>query len=386
MICLLLSAVSIFDSDTASADELSTVKLKVGFCRLDGFFEYDSNGDECGYGVDYLNEISKFSSIHFDYSYIKVKSWEELPGLLKSGSIDIIMPASEPVNASSELSFTTEDIMTTYHAIMTKKNRGDLYYDDYSSIGRMKIAITKQLLDYVGMKSYLKSINVYKNLVYYNDYNECKQALDDEKVDGVISNVMDLTDDMKILNKFSVSHNYIVMKNTNPYYKNVNKALTELKLAEPTFENALNVKYYPDRINTPLGKYEENYLRKNNTLNVAVYDDYKPISYYDKKSHKYKGIAVDLMDKLGEKLGIKFRYFAINTKDPYDMFNSTKTDIVLPVYVDDLMYYKTKSLFDSDISSLFSVLTNFCNDFNNSNSNRFSEIPLGTDLSSISKK
>lgn len=26
-----------FCSDTASADELSTVKLKVGFCRLDGF-------------------------------------------------------------------------------------------------------------------------------------------------------------------------------------------------------------------------------------------------------------------------------------------------------------------------------------------------------------
>lgn len=37
IICLLLSAVCIFDSDTASADELSTVKLKVGFCRLDGF-------------------------------------------------------------------------------------------------------------------------------------------------------------------------------------------------------------------------------------------------------------------------------------------------------------------------------------------------------------
>ena len=162
IICLLLSAVCIFDFDTASADKLSTVKLKVGFCQLDGFFEYDSNGDEYGYGVDYLNEISRFSSIHFDYSYIKVKSWEELPGLLKSDSIDIMMPVSESVKALSELSFTTEDIMTTYHAIMTKKNRGDLYYDDYNSIGRMKIAITKQLLDYVGMKSYLKSINVYK--------------------------------------------------------------------------------------------------------------------------------------------------------------------------------------------------------------------------------
>lgn len=37
MICLLLSAVSIFDSDTASADELSTVKLKVGFAGLTDF-------------------------------------------------------------------------------------------------------------------------------------------------------------------------------------------------------------------------------------------------------------------------------------------------------------------------------------------------------------
>ena len=45
-------------------------------------------------------------------------------------------------------------------------------------------------------------------------------------MDGVISNVIDLTGDMKILNKFSVSHNYIVMKNTNPYYKDVNKALS----------------------------------------------------------------------------------------------------------------------------------------------------------------
>ncbi|MBU5479472.1 transporter substrate-binding domain-containing protein, partial [Eubacterium sp. MSJ-13] len=265
------------------------------------------------------------------------------------------MPASEPLKkTSSKLSYTTEDIMTTYHSIMTKKNRGDLYYEDYDGIDKMKIAVTKQLLQYTGMTSYLKSINVYDNLVYFDDYNECKAALDEGDVDGLISNVMDQTSDMKILSKFSVTHNYIVMKNNNPYYKDVNKALTDLKLAEPTFQSDLNEKYYPDRVYTPLGKYEINYLKNNKTLNVATYSDYRPISYYDKKKHKYKGIAIDLMNEVAKNLGIKFNYFAIDTENPYDMLENTKTDIVMPVYVDNIMFYKkyliTKSLFDSDIN------------------------------------
>ena len=351
----MLTGMFLIHGENVSADESSMATLKVGFCQLDNFFDYDSSDNECGYGVDYLNEISKFSSIHFEYSYIKVKSWEDLTKLLLSGNIDIIMPASEPLKkTSSKLSYTTEDIMTTYHSIMTKKNRGDLYYEDYDGIDKMKIAVTKQLLQYTGMTSYLKSINVYDNLVYFDDYNECKAALDEGDVDGLISNVMDQTSDMKILSKFSVTHNYIVMKNNNPYYKDVNKALTDLKLAEPTFQSDLNEKYYPDRVYTPLGKYEINYLKNNKTLNVATYSDYRPISYYDKKKHKYKGIAIDLMNEVAKNLGIKFNYFAIDTENPYDMLENTKTDIVMPVYVDNIMFYKkyliTKSLFDSDIN------------------------------------
>lgn len=354
VICIILLFACMFLKESVSAAESSIVKLKVGFCKLDGFFDYDSAGNECGYGVDYLNEISKFSSTHFEYSYIKVKSWEELSGLLKEGKIDIMMPVSESSKALDDRSYTTEDIMTTYHSIMTKKNRGDLYYEDYESMNKMKIAVTKKLIDYIGMSSYLKTIKVYDNLVYYDDYNQCKEALDNGCVDGLISNIMDLTSDMKILSKFSVSHNYIVMKNGNPYYKDINKALTELKLAEPTFQNDLNQRYFPERVYTPFGKYELKYVYNNRILNVATYSDYKPISYYDKKSQKYKGIAIDLMNEVGKNLGIEFKYYPIDTKDPYDMLNNTKINIVMPVYADNKMYYKkyfiTKSLFDSDIN------------------------------------
>ena len=131
IVLMMFLGISLFYSDTASADESSIVKLKVGFYQLDNFFDYDSSGNECGYGVDYLNEISKFSSIHFEYSYIRVRSWEDLSKFLENGKLDIIMPVSEPLKTSStgsHFSYTTEDIMTTYHSIMTKKKRGDLFY------------------------------------------------------------------------------------------------------------------------------------------------------------------------------------------------------------------------------------------------------------------
>ena len=60
IVLMMFLGISLFYSDTASADESSIVKLKVGFYQLDNFFDYDSSGNECGYGVDYLNEIQIF--------------------------------------------------------------------------------------------------------------------------------------------------------------------------------------------------------------------------------------------------------------------------------------------------------------------------------------
>ena len=60
------------------------------------------------------------------------------------------------------------------------------------------------------------------------------------------------------------------------------------------------------------------------------------------------------MDEVAENLGIKFNYFSIDTENPYDMLENTKTDIVMPVYVDNVMFYRkyfmTKSLLNSNIN------------------------------------
>ena len=50
---IILTGTCLVCKSTVSANESSVVRLKVGFYELDGFFGYDSNNNECGYGVDY---------------------------------------------------------------------------------------------------------------------------------------------------------------------------------------------------------------------------------------------------------------------------------------------------------------------------------------------
>ncbi len=168
-------------------------------------------------------------------------------------------------------------------------------------------------------------------------------------VDAVISNVMDLTDDMKILDKFAVTKNYITTVKDSPYYTIINNAMRELELENPSFSTKLYEKYYPERTVEPYTKDEINYINNSETLKVAVYTNREPVCYYDEKEARFKGIAIDLAEKLSTNIGIKFEYVAITTDNPRDMLS--EADLVMPVTkeFDDDDYFVTHSLLDSEI-------------------------------------
>lgn len=50
------------------------ITLRVAYYPLTGFFEYDEDGNEVGYGVELLDMISKYSGIEFEY--VAAESWK----------------------------------------------------------------------------------------------------------------------------------------------------------------------------------------------------------------------------------------------------------------------------------------------------------------------
>ncbi len=249
---LLLSGVALAKG---SSDRAS---LRVAFYPLEGFFEYDAAGREIGYGVELLDRISRYTGIRFTYVY--ADSWENTKELLVSGQADVRMPATPPPTPSKALGYTQHSILDTYYAVLTLKSRDDLFYEDLNTLKTLKYAISRSLYRSASLALPLQKVGIStENLGFFDNYSDCRDALESGSVDALISNIMDMNANMKQLGRFSTVSSYITMPIGSPELTTLNDALAQIKLEDPTFLADLYKKWFPERIQTPLTR-EENQL------------------------------------------------------------------------------------------------------------------------------
>ena len=78
---------------TASADEQSnnqTVKTSIFY--FEGYHMKDEDGSLTGYGIEFLNLVSEYSHLNFQYTGYD-RSWGEMLTMLKNGEIDVVTSA-----------------------------------------------------------------------------------------------------------------------------------------------------------------------------------------------------------------------------------------------------------------------------------------------------
>ncbi|MEA4941763.1 MAG: transporter substrate-binding domain-containing protein [Oscillibacter sp.] len=304
--------------------------LKVAFCPLDGFFEYDVSGNETGYGVELLNKLTQYTGITFEY--VAASSWESTRQMLLSGEADLRMPVSLPTAPSAILSYSNHPVLNTYHVLMTLKSNEELYYCDYDSFHSLKIAVSGRLLASTNIASCLPGLGISEDqLVICSEYNECRAKLNAGEVDAVISNVMDLSDDMKMLARFNNATNHISMRLNDPSLALLDDALGQLELDEPLFLSDLYKKWFPERVSVPLTKTESDYVASVGTLRFAFADDEGYLSRLE--DGEYKGYFPALAKRLCEKLGVEYEAVSRDMLEELDAQGKT---VVLSGYSHDL--------------------------------------------------
>ncbi|MEG0899060.1 MAG: transporter substrate-binding domain-containing protein [Oscillospiraceae bacterium] len=319
--------------------------LKVAFYPMEGFFEYDENGKECGYGVDYLDQISRYTGIEFKYIYIK--DWEKCEPYLDDGKVDLVLPAEVDPTKPKNPQYLDESIMDTYHAVMTLKSRNDIYYDDTSALRKLKIAVPAYCMRFQYLLDFFEENFESENVIEYETYNECETAMRDNEVDLVIASIIDSKKDMKTIKRFGALNNYIKMRVADPYYDKINDSLLTIHLNMPSFKSDLFAKYY-NRLNIlPYTQKEVNYINKNSIIRVATYSDRVPLSYYDNTTHKFSGIIVDTFKLLEDKTGLKFEFVSMpKSVTPIEGLAATDADLVIPCL--ERKYYNNTDVFISE--------------------------------------
>lgn len=312
LMTLILGKVFPIFSEVSEAATKRDVVLKVAFYELDGFFEYNEEGEEVGYGVDVLNKITQYTGIRFEY--VHSNTWEDTKKMIIAGEADIRMPASKPSSPSETLSYTNESIMNSYYAIMAKKDREDLYYGDNEKLSQIKIAAYSYFFNKPEVEKYLTSIGVTMDqITMCSNYEECKALLDENKVDAVISDVMDLSDDLKTIARFNSLSSYISLDINSPYLDAIDEAVSQIKLSEPMYLNDRYKYYYPERTNMPLTKNEIEYISNLGKITFVMKDNSGYLSRNE--NGEFVGICPKISKIICDKLNVKYD---IITKKEYE--------------------------------------------------------------------
>ena len=327
---LLLTVGLVLPCAASGRPQRSSAVLKVAFYPLDGFFEYDASGNETGYGVELLDKLTQYTGITFDY--VAASSWESTRQMLLSGEADIRMPVSLPTAPSATFSYCNHPILNTYHVLMTLKSNTELYYCDYDSFRSLKIAVSGRLLAGSNIAACLPSLGIGEDqLVICSEYNECRAKLNAGEADAVISNVMDLSDGMKMLARFDNATNHISMRPDDPAHVLLDDALGQLELDEPFFLSDLYKKWFPERVSVPLTKAESDYVASAGILRFAFADHEGYLSRLE--DGDYKGYFPALSKLLCEKLGVE--YEAVS-RDMLDKLDAQGKTVILSGYSHDL--------------------------------------------------
>ncbi len=305
--------------------------LKVAFYPLDGFFEYDACGNETGYGVELLDKLSQYAGVSF--TYVAADSWDSTRDMLAEGKADLRMPVSMPLIPSSTPGMSSHAILNTYHALMTLNSKQGLYYCDYDAFGDLRVAISDSLLSRDVIASRLSEFGISEDqLRVCGDYGEARAMLDSGMADAVISNVMDLKDDMKILARFDNTTNHILMRQDDPALSLLDSAMDRLEINEPLFLSGLYKKWFPERVCVPLTRAEVEYVAGIGGLRFAFAEEEGYLSRLE--DGVYKGFYPALAEFLCEKLGVE--YEAVSRDTPTT--DAQGEPLILPGYSNNLLH------------------------------------------------
>lgn len=286
------------------ADEKDTVR--VGIYQMEGFHSYNEYGELEGYCIDYLNVVAGVTG--WQYEYVEVADFMDGCNKLESGEIDLIAPAMMSDVRKAKFAYSELDFGTEFTVLITENARDDLYYEDYEHFSDLKVAVLNNypLTEY--FITYMKIHGFTSELVYFDTIEESKEAMKNGAVDAVVTSIMDMDENDKLLARFTPQPFYFLTnKNNTKLLGELNAAMNQVQNTYPILLDELLVTYYPIYELQFYTRDELEYVENADTLRVAYVPERRPLSFKNEKG-ELEGISRAIFDKIAEISGLKFEY------------------------------------------------------------------------------
>ena len=341
-VCMIFSHLTAYAAEGSSQHET----VKVGFFAMDGYHMMDEEGNRSGYGYDFLRLMARYWDV--DYEYVGYdQSWDDMQQMLEYGEIDMVTSARKTPDREEKFDFS-RPIGTNYGMLTVRSDNSTIVDGNYSTYNGMRVALlngntrNKEFADFADNKgfTYVPS--------YFDTTAEMEEALQSEKVDAIVTSSLRKTNNERIVDKFSSSDFYVIVKKGNTELLNeINYAINQMNAVEGDWKTTLYNKNY-ESIETKNLEYTEReksiiaQYSKDNPIRVLCDPTRYPYSYNE--NGEMKGIIPDYFRKIADYAGISYEFLTPATRDEYIAYQKNKeaTDMSIDARLETDNYAETK--------------------------------------------
>lgn len=328
-----ISTTSIYAAVDTAEDTTGKRVVRIGYIDYTGFITETEDGSYEGYGVEYLEEIAKYTGWEYEYVY---DSWDNHMQSLKDGEIDFICHAQKTSEREETFLFSKYAIGSEASVLYVREDDDRYYYNDFEAFDGMKIAVLENSFQNAEFSEYAHKKGFDFSFVPYGTGEDCFKALDAGVVDAVAMGSLALQPEYKVICRFGSDPFYFMTgKENQELIDELDDALGQITAAGSSFQPDLYQKYYGDLTaeqEVTLTREEAEYIREADTIQIAFIPSRKPFSYIDADG-EIAGIMVDIMKLVEERSGLTFEYVMM----PNDMRTTEYLELYPDAFIAGIM-------------------------------------------------
>lgn len=299
---------------------------------------FNENGKESGFSVDYMNLLA--SKIGLKIEYVKDYNSRQYLEMLKNNEIDILLNIPKTANTEKYFKFTTP-YLKSIDTVFVKSNVHNL--NSLDNFEGKKLAILKGFYE----EELLKIFYPKMEFIYVENSIEGLKKVIFNEADGFIDNLLvanyyiksnfikDIKPAFEIEDKnFSLDLSLAVNKSNKELMNILEKGknlISEDELIELK-KKWIDIESNTNMIALKLSNKEKNYLNSKKIINVCANTNLKPYEYLN-EFKEHKGIFSNYIDLISKNLDLKVEFIHVENEDKkYEFAKNNLCDIFITRY------------------------------------------------------
>ena len=304
----------------AAYDAGQREKVRVGFFAMDGYHMMDENGNLSGYGYEFFQLVSRYQDLDFEYVGYD-KSWSEMQQMLENGEIDLLTSARRTGEREQKFDYS-RPIGTNSTILTIRSDNTDIVMHDYDTYAGMRVAMLQSNSRNADFDSFAQEHGFTYTAVYFSSFADMTLALQDGKVDAIVTSSLRQTQNERIIEKFNSTEFYAIVKNGNTeLLDKINYAIDQMNATEGDWQTDLHNQFYENYNNRNLSYSDAEkaviaqYSTSGTALTVICDPTRYPYSYVE--NGEVKGILPDYFKSLAEYAGVAYAFVPCETREEY---------------------------------------------------------------------